>query len=219
MSYLWENYDIENEYKLAKKNFVPYTEIFKYEDKTARVNILFRFSEIYSGLSDYIVENVSVDELDKNMNVLFHMLANIDFYTGMSKKDIEMLQIYDDITEGVYGIDIELFKKLEYKHKYMILYYMYLRKKEKNKKCIFFDCLSEIFQSTFFYSKFMGIYIVQMPQKKEKIFGEENKYTALQLYELIKEMMCDYWLEVECYWKMPIAICDESIQIDKVQIV
>lgn len=47
MSYIWENYKVDNEYILALKDFCPYTEIFEMVDGKANVNILYRFMNLY----------------------------------------------------------------------------------------------------------------------------------------------------------------------------
>ena len=221
MAYLWEDYNLKNEYLLATKSFCPYTEIFETVNNVSRVNILYRFTKIRDSLSDYFEseEKLKREIGDKGFNTLFHVLANIDFYAGLSEKDFRMMKIYEEVCDGLYGVDVALFKKMTFEHRYKILSYMILRKENRNRKNLFFDCITELFDVSLNYSEFEDIYILQLWCNPDKVYGTDGGYTAKQLYDLAKEMLCDFWINVEDYWKNPIGILMDENCIDEIQII
>lgn len=226
MSYLWEDYSVNENYSLAVRGFSPYMEVFHSVDGNARVNIMHRFEEFYGRVSELVLDseyegNVS---LKNAFHVLFHMLANVDFYSGLTLKDAYMMKMEKEILVGRYGMDTELFGRLSLKHRYTLLSYLYLKRNDKNKGCLFFDFLTDVFGARLMYSEFADTYIVQIGCKKEMCFDEDERYCAGQLYELAKDALCDFWLAVEVYWDVPIGIIDDAgaqdgMEIDRIQII
>lgn len=221
MSYIWENYSVTKNFELAKKNFVPYTEVFNASGDNVKVNILYRFASVFNSMSDVIVNDILKNGVkeDKYSNILFHLLANIDFYSGITEKDCELMLIDSEIKHEIYGVDVQLYNKLIFRHKYKLLSYMFIKKIEKNRKCLFFDCLNELFDMTVYYSKFEDTYIIQIWSEQNIEFGEKSKYSALQLFEIVKEMLCDYWLKIEVYWNNPIGIIGYYIEVENTIII
>lgn len=223
MSYLWENYSVDNNYELAVRGFSPYLEIFKNVSGNVKVNILYRFADIYSKILDSdenFIEKYEKDvKLREAFHIFFHMLANIDFYSGITGKEAYMIKIEKEISSGRYGIDSELFAQLLFEHKYALLSYLCLKIHHKNRRCFFFDFLSEVFGAESLYSEWKDTYIVQIGCSKELRYGENEGYCAEQLYELAKELLCDFWLAVEVYWEIPIGVICESMRIDHIQII
>lgn len=222
MSYIWEKYRTDKKFVLAKKNFVPYTEVFNSAGETSRVNIFYRFSQIYDCLADFIVEEMGKGErqIDECANILFHLLANIDFYSGITQRECALMLIDRDIRAGKYGLEISVYERLIFPHRHKILSYLAVKREEKNRRCLFFDCLNELFEVTLYYSEFADTYFVQMWVEEDKEFGDAgNKYTAAQLYETARELFCDFWLKVEVYWNIPIGIIGEGVEIGNTMIV
>lgn len=219
MAYLWEDYKTKNEYVLALQKFCPYTEIFQTVNNVSRVNLLYRFSKVKDSLSDcFESEDTLKNSIgQKGFDTLFHLLANIDFFTGISVQDLQMMDIYDEICSGYYGIDVELFKKLKFEHKYKILSYMLLRRNDECRNNLFFDCVTELFQVSLNYSEFADTYIIQVHGKRDYLW--EDSYTSQDLYNLVKELLCDFWLKVEVCWYTPIGILGDEMKIDKIQII
>lgn len=221
MSYIWENYSIDNTYKLALKNYCPYTEVFEMVNGTAKVNIVYRFFKVYT----YLFEGIETEEQlmkifkEEDFNMIFHILANIDMYSGLSLKDIEMLKIYLDICNGLYGINPEYFEHMEFEHKYKLLSYIHLRQEQQNCNNYFFDCLSELFPIQVYFSENKDTYIVQIWNDENKVFSATKEYTAKELYECTKYLLCDYWINVEVYWKIPIGICGDVMKVDNIQLI
>lgn len=216
MSYIWENYDVKNDFKVVRKNFVPYTEIFNMPlaNDQIKVNILYRFADIYYKLRDDELDEKEVEILE---NTLIHLLANFDRFSGVSKKEVLMLSTYEEIKKGYYGINPESFDALDFAHKYIILSYMNMQVKKRT--CYFFDCISEIFNTRIYYSEIKDTYIVNMTENANNWYGDEKKYTAKELYDIAKELLCDFWLKVEDYWAVPIGIINKEMYIDNIQLI
>lgn len=219
MAYLWEDYDLKNEYELAVQNFCPYTEIFQSVNNVFRVNLLYRFSKVKESLEDCFESKEKLYETigDNGFNTLFHILANIDFFTGITLQDFQMMHIYDEICGGFYGIDTHLFERLSFSHKYKLLSYMLWRIKDECRNNLFFDCITELFDVNLNYSVFADTYIIQVNGKKDYVWG--GGYTSQELYNLTKDLLCDFWVNVEVYWNIPIGIIDDEMRIDSIQII
>lgn len=219
MPFIWEKYDSKREYELATRNFCPYTEVLQTVNNISNVNIMYRFSKIKYLLEEYSdSENLINCILDKDgFNTLFHLLANIDFFSGLSSEDFERMDIYIDIQKGLYGIDNDLFNRLSFAHKYKLLSYMLLGKNNKGRNNLFFDCITELFEVELDYSEFKETYIIQICIAEDYEF--EGRYTAGELYMLTKELLCDFWINVTEYWQIPIGIIGEEIHIDNIQII
>lgn len=219
MSYIWEKYDSKKEYELATRSFCPYTEVLQTINNISSVNIMYRFSKIKYSLEEYSDSESLLDcNLDKDgFNTLFHLLANIDFFSGLSSEDFERMDIYSNIQDGLYGIDVVLFNNLSFCHKYKLLSYMLLKKRQEGRRNLFFDCITELFDAELDYSEFADTYIIQFQVKADYMW--EGKYSAKDLYNLIKELLCDFWIKVEDYWYVPIGIVEEEMCIDKIQII
>ena len=219
MAYLWDDYELKNKYELALQDFCPYTEIFQTVNNVSRVNLLYRFSKVKESLDDCFEskEKLWANIGEDGFNTLFHILANIDFFAGISLKDLRMMCICDEICRGFYGIDTSLFEKLSFIHKYKLLSYMFLRTENAHRKNLFFDCLTEFFDVNLNYSEFADTYIIQVNGKEDHVW--EGNYTSLELYDLTKELLCDFWVKVEVYWDIPIGIVGDEIYIDRIQII
>lgn len=219
MAYLWEDYELKNEYVLALQNFCPYTEIFQTVNNISRVNLLYRFSKVRDSLGDCFESKEKIQNSigKRGFDTLFHLLANIDFFAGISLQDFRMMNIYDEICSGYYGIDVSLFGRLSFVHKYKLLSYMLLRRNNEYRSNLFFDCITELFDVNLNYSEFADTYIIQMRGKKDYLW--EGNYTSQELYNLAKELLCDFWVNVEVYWDIPIGIVDDEMRIDRIQIV
>ena len=94
-----------------------------------------------------------------------------------------------------------------------------MKKETKYSNNYFFDCLSELLPIQVYYSEDKDTYIVQICQSENKMFGEGKNYTAKELYEYAKYLLCDYWIAVEDYWEVPIGICGNTMQVDNIQII
>ena len=44
-------------------------------------------------------------------------------------------------------------------------------------------------------------------------------YSSKELYTLIKQVLCDFWIKVEDYWKVPIGIVGDEMRIDNIQMI
>lgn len=221
MPYLWENYSVDNHYSLAVNNFCPYTEIFQMSGRNAKVNILHRFGGIFEKISAFVIDVLHEETglLSDYMDALFHILANIDFYLGITEKEIEILRMVKDIQAGAYGIDRSVFDQLLFEHKYSLLSYVYLKQCSDNRTCYFFDFLVEIFRARLYYSELKDTYIVQIATNQDELFGLGGTYCAGQLVSLAQELLCDFWLNVEIYWGAPIAVIGEPIVVDETQMI
>lgn len=221
MSYIWENYKVDNEYILALKDFCPYTEIFEMVDGKANVNILYRFMNLYDILfAEIDMEKSFLDVYETgDFNILFHNLANLDLVSGLSKKDLRMMRMYYEVCEGLYGKQAKKLKQMEFVHKYKILSYMDTRKQNRCKDNIFFDCIAELFDSSIFYSEFKDTYIINIKCSPDMRYGENKLYSAKDLYDVVKKLLCDFWLNVEEYWKVPICVVGADNQIGNIQII
>lgn len=219
MSYLWEDYDLANEYVLTLKGFCPYTEIFQSINHVLKVNLLHRFSKIKNLMDDcFESEDRLMETIGKNgINIMFHILANVDFFAGLSKDSLQMMNIYDEICKGYYGIDTKLFNRLTFEHKYKLLSYILLKKQSKGRNNLFFDCITELFDVDLNYSEFSDTYLIEFKGNSDDMW--KGAYTSKELYLLIKEVLCDFWINVEDYWKVPIGIVGDEMYVDSIQII
>lgn len=219
MAYLWEDYNTKREYVLALQKYCPYTEIFQTVNNVSKVNLSYRFAIVRDSLIDCSKSEGSIQNIigKEGFNTLFHMLANIDFFSGLTARDFQMMEIYEEICLGYYGIDAALFQKLSFEHKYKILSYMRMREEDGCRKNVFFDCITELFKVSLDYSEFSDTYIIQFHSRRNYVWNE--KYTSYELYQLVKELLCDFWLKVEDYWRIPIGIVGDEMRIDKIQII
>lgn len=111
MSWIWEDYSEENEFIINRK-IAPYLEVFSpdYGTDELYVNILIRFSDIFSNLCEDDASPAIYEDNRKVFNASVHFLAHMDRLNGLNAEEFSYYLLSDEIKSGVYGSEVkELF--------------------------------------------------------------------------------------------------------------
>ena len=101
MSYIWENYREENEYKIARERYSPYLEVWEDRELSnhcIEVNVLNRFFPIFEKL----MEQEETDDSKDIANLLIHFLAQLDHEKGVHTQVLCLQIIEEEIQEGYF---------------------------------------------------------------------------------------------------------------------
>ena len=80
-------------------------------DVKVEINPFIRFNEIFQIITYPDFENMEIELKKSLVNILFHLLGEMDLYLGQNKKDIIVKEMRKDIENGCLGKDsTKLFK-------------------------------------------------------------------------------------------------------------
>ena len=175
-------------------------------DVKVEINPFIRFNEIFQIITYPDFENMEIELKKSLVNILFHLLGEMDLYLGQNKKDIIVKEMRKDIENGCFGKDstnfFKLFKEYE-KHIIVdILYdmYCYLNMIEAFKKSI-----KKIFKDSIIYDNLSSdtnlvIYLNYMKT-------EEN----IKKVEFLKEIFLPIGLELDLFWEYHFGVIGVEI--------
>lgn len=218
MSYLWDGYSVDLTYCLAEKEFSPYAECLSVHSREREVNGLFRFGHIFSRLERH---REGKDGEKEAVSLLFHILANYDFLSGVTKQDISMGMQEEMILQEYYGSRIRtLYGKLARHQKYVVLKYMEKRRVSQGRKGYAFEAACELLGGILYYSCKSRCLLIFIPAARGDKSGEDGGCTCEEVYELWKDLFLDYWMEIEPVWRRHFGIigCDSTMRIGNLQI-
>lgn len=227
MSYLWENYDVDKEYKLCEKLLTPSLEVTN--ERANSVNALVRFPEVVDKICKSF-DVTSYDQLEifsENQqwkavwNCFFHIVANLDRYSGITYTEICMLKHEKDILNEIYGkINREIYLKLNEENRSILLRYMSFERRESLKNDYYLEVLSKIFLVNAYYSDEREKLVIHIHQNKGDI-ENGNMCTNLEIFELFSYFFEDILLDSKVVWGKPFGIVgnEHTMKIGDIQII
>ncbi len=199
MTYIFDNYSVDNAYRLALNNFSPYAECLNTQGLEREVNGLFRFSDIFKELAGYLEGGKDRSE---EISLLFHILANYDLLSGMTGMDIHMI-LWEEMIQGGYCGDRnkDLYEKLSNHQKYIILKYFEHRRQSNIRRSYAYEAGRELLDAMFYYSCAKECLLIFIPFAKKEKSAEDSECTYGELYELWRSMFLDYWVKDKAVWE------------------
>lgn len=219
MSYIWDDYSVENTYYLAERDFSPYMECMNTQTAGREVNGLFRFDCVFDRLTEFWKEGVKERE---EISILFHILANYDLLSGLTEMDICMILQEEMILTGYYGTGSRtLYERLNTHQKYTLLHYMEKRRRCGSRKTYAYEAASELLHGGLYYSCKSEYLLIFIPHEKREKSAEGSECTFEELYELWKSLFFDYWTEIEAVWKRHFGVIgfDSSMRMGEIQLI
>ena len=210
MSYIWENYDENNEY-VINKSVTPYLEVFDNSTHEIAVNPLLRFASIFEN----IITNLS-EYADSLNNVALHYLAMLDKSFGMNYFQMLLEKIRNDFINGYYGQKVKnLWEIMNDKDKNTSLYYTALRLLNDDKS-FFMEALGKSFPaSSLAYDKESALYFLYI--------GAENTSYNKSKLELLITLFANInmTLKLKTVWKYHYGVIGDqnTMRINAIQIV
>lgn len=210
MSYIFESYSLDREYRLALKDFSPYIECMDITRPVREVNGLFRFGSIFLSVLDKMQEDEIADgSYRQEISILFHLLANLDFLSGLTRTDLCMLLREEEILTNSYGRQVrKLYEDLSQRQKYVCLAYMELRRQCHAIKGYACEAMRELLDAVMYYSEKKDQLYIWIPHAAEAKSASDSNCTYEQLYELLACLFLDYWLTVQTVWGRHLGIVD-----------
>ena len=210
MSYIWENYDENNEY-VINKSVTPYLEVFDNSTHKIAVNPLLRFASIFGD----IITNLS-EYADSLNTVALHYLAMMDKSFGMNYFQMLLEIIRNDFINGYYGQKVKnLWEIMNDKDKNTSLYYTALRLLNDDKS-FFMEALGKSFPaSSLAYDKESALYFLYI--------GAENTSYNKSKLELLITLFANInmTLKLKTVWKYHYGVIGDqnTMRINAIQIV
>ena len=84
---------------MAEKVFSPYIEVLNGFEKVVEVNWRIRFINFFNKLYKY----QGKEDYEKEIDIIFHILAIIDDYSGITAAELKNYILEDEVTHGCYG--------------------------------------------------------------------------------------------------------------------
>lgn len=218
MTYICNKNLKDKYFKISSRNISPYYEITDISSEPVEVNINPRLKSILFNIDNCNPANDFFDKAVKNespslsvdnivncfktepvfqdiFNILLHIVADIDKFSGMSMIDLRARFILEEILESKYGEEIRnRFCLLTENHKRILCCFIskYILSDELNIQ--FYNCLKAVFTSIKIF----------LEEKKEIVHicvnSEENNYNN-NLFQLIKTLFNPIENKVEVYWR------------------
>lgn len=203
MNYLWQNYDIENEFYIDIKPYSPYLEIGHFKDKKIGVNPLLRFHEVFAPLFESSTYMAS-DSHKAIENCLLHYLAQIDLNSGVHKVSLLEDNLNIEIKQGHFGQKArDIYLKLNEYEKHIILIYLQRHEAAQGIKSFFFDAVETFFPKTkSYYNEFEEKFLLCIPTSEN---DHNNK-----LMELLILLLLDMEVKLEVFWDSHFGIIGEQ---------
>ena len=209
MSYIWENYDENNEY-VINKSVTPYLEVFDNSTHEIAVNPLLRFASIFGDIITNLSEYADIN------NVALHYLAMMDKSFGMNYFQMLLEIIRNDFINGYYGQKVKnLWEIMNDKDKNTSLYYTALRLLNDDKS-FFMEALGKSFPaSSLAYDKESALYFLYI--------GAENTSYNKSKLELLITLFANInmTLKLKTVWKYHYGVIGDqnTMRINAIQIV
>ncbi len=221
MSYLFERYSTVLEYRLALQDVSPYMECTDTAGTVRKINGLFRFGTMFTRIVKRMQqEGIEEASCRAPINVLFHLLANLDLISGLTQMDINMLLREEEILSERYGQQAkELYQGLSSDQKYCCLRYMQLRRQSGIRKSYAYEAMQKLLDAVFYYSEQKEKLYIWIPHEKEAQSAPAG-LSCGQLYRLLACLFLDYWMPVQAVWGKPFGVIGsrQSIRIGEFQI-
>ena len=212
LSYIWENYNVDKEYKMAEKVFSPYIEVLNGFEKVVEVNWRIRFINLFNKLYQY----QGKEDYEKEIDIIFHILAIIDDYSGIIAAELENYILEDEVTHGCFGKKARTLYIQVNNQKpedcFCILKYLQLAIKSKQQNNLFFVALAELFSVSRIHTTNVNHVVVFIAEEKSD-FNEKK-------LELLKELLLDFWVDIEVVWRESYGVVgdDETMKINHITV-
>ena len=174
---------------MAEKVFSPYIEVLNGFEKVVEVNWRIRFINFFNKLYQYQgKENYEKENYEKEIDIIFHILAIIDDYSGITAAELKNYILEDEVTHGCYG------------EKARTLYVQVNNQKPEDGFCIL---------------KYLQLAIVSRIHTTNVnhvvvfIAEEKSDFNEKKL-ELLKELLLDFWVDIEVVWREPYGVVGDG---------
>ena len=173
---------------MAEKVFSPYIEVLNGFEKVVEVNWRIRFINFFNKLYKY------------------HILAIIDDYSGITAAELKNYILEDEVTHGCYGEKARTLYVQVNNQKpedgFCILKYLQLAIELKQQNNLFFVALAELFSVSRIHTTNVNHVVVFIAEEKSD-FNEKK-------LELLKELLLDFWVDIEVVWREPYGVVGDG---------
>lgn len=228
MNYLWEAFLNADERGIKKEqmrfliaeSYSGYMEISDsflnqkelQEELRIEVNPYYRFYDIFKDL--FHPEMQEFPDLRKSLaNLIFHLLAENDAMSGMTKEEYYKQFLYQNIRSGAFGRDaadtIELFKREE---RELILSGLLRQYQTGSSLDIFKDMAEELLPENIIYHSNENYYEILV------CVGVKKEEQIVAKVELLKKLFVDLPYHVDVYYEHHFGIIgvEETMRIDEI---
>jgi hypothetical protein len=228
MNYVWDLTIRAERLGLSKKNlrffmpevFSPYMELshvfinITEPEPDVPVNPYYRFYDIFKDLFD---PNYLEDEACRNaiMDLVFHLLVDLDRMQGMNKHEFYVRFILKDIERGLFGPRLaQAIHWFDRDERYMIAENVYGFYQTGEMIYFLADTLKKVFNEVVIYANY--------EMKDELLFFINTQRTEINeaKYEAIKELFLPIRFRTEVYWADHFGIIgnDEAMKVGRIAI-
>ncbi|WP_278538974.1 hypothetical protein [Fusobacterium varium] len=175
-------------------------------DIKVEINPFLRFNEVFQIITYPDFAEMEVELKKSLVNILFHLLGEIDLYLGQNKKDIIVKEMRKDIERGCFGEDskkkFQLFKDYE-KHIIVdILYDMYCH---LDMITAFKKAIKKIFKDSIIYDN------LSSDSNLVIYLNYKGNETNIQKVEFLKEIFLPIRLALDLFWEYHFGVIGVEI--------
>ena len=192
---------------MAEKVFSPYIEVLNGFEKVVEVNWRIRFINFFNKLYQYQgKENYEKENYEKEIDIIFHILAIIDDYSGITAAELKNYILEDEVTHGCYGEKARTLYVQVNNQKpedgFCILKYLQLAIESKQQNNLFFVALAELFSVSRIHTTNVNHVVVFIAEEKSDFYEKK--------LELLKELLLDFWVDIEVVWREPYGVVGDG---------
>ncbi|MGL5356218.1 MAG: hypothetical protein ACRC0F_00815 [Cetobacterium sp.] len=208
MSYIWK-VDTSKNYKLDD-NPIPGIEVHNFKNNIIKVNYIVRFQKLISNLLEI---ETTIENKNEIIDIVFHMLAEMDRKSFVNKHVIKREYVLKDIKNGIYGDlirkKIDIFEERELE---ILLNGILKSFKKIDLFQLFQNIVKNIFQnaSKLYYFESSKVFCIYL--------GVENEEINRIKIKIIKELFWDITEDIDIYYDLHFGIMgtDETMIIDNI---
>lgn len=224
MSYIWNDYSWENQFRVSQDRVSPYMEVWDREGPLVFVNIFYRIyeflmpRELFDCAEDVNrqMELYIRDERYKDMaNLIMHYLARMDGLKGLRLSDIMERICEREMEAGRYGEKARAeFAGLDQREREIILRYLAKYNLDVQRETVFDGVLRALFHE-------LRLYYENSTDTVYVYIGDEKSQYHSRVFELCRYLFMDVGIKAEVMWKgehFGVLGVDDSMIIGKTAI-
>jgi len=184
------------------------------DDSKIEINSLYRFNDLFGKyLHEGFLENIEFKE--KFFNLVIHFLSEIDLAKGISKESIYLLQLEEEIDNGVFGEKIrDNFKVFNKNEKDKILPIVLLQLKLGSSLYNFRQALKNIYPDVLLYQ------IKEKPHRILIYLGIKKTDKQVRKIKFINDMFLPIEYNVRMFWENHFGVggVEVTLNLDDIEL-
>lgn len=184
------------------------------ENPNIEINSLYRFNDLFNKfLHEGFLENIEFKE--KFFDLVVHFLSEIDLSKGLSKESIYLLQLEEEINEGILGKEIgKNFKAFDKNEKDKILPILLTQLKIGSSLYNFRGALKSIYPDVLLY---------QMKEEPNKILiylGIKKDENQIKKINFIIDMFLEVGYKTRIFWEnhFGVGAVEQTLHLDEIEL-